>query len=165
MIANYIQGEENIVLFLKKSSNCLDTIEHVGYTLFNLSFCELNKPFLRHVTKSEFIVILKQRSIATQDNLKVQSYLYFTMLKIIVLSYCYNPFVCLKFNHKNERIRQKVKNTSDQVLAWNEIQFLWFNNHSNEIYQVTYFLDWWEKYLLHIYRHPIIQKDIRCFKK
>ena len=127
MIVNYIQGGENIVLFLRKSSNCLDTIEHVGYTLFNLSFCELNKPFLRHVTKSEFIVILKQRSnfkplymtinIATQDNLKSLSYLYFTMLKIIVLSYCYNPFVCLKFNHKNERIRQKVKNTSDQVLA------------------------------------------------
>ena len=153
MIVNYIQGGENIVLFLRKSSNCLDTIEHVGYTLFNLSFCELNKPFLRHVTKSEFIVILKQRS-----------YLYFTMLKIIVHSYCYNPFVCLKFNHKKERIRQKVKNTSDQVLAWNKIQFLWFNNHSNEIYQVTYFLDLWEKYLLHIYRHPIIQKDIRCFK-
>ena len=149
----------------------------MGYTLFNLSFCELNKPFLRHVTKSEFIGILKQRSnfkplymtininIATQDNQKVLSYLYFTMFKIIVHSYCYNPFVCLKFNHKNERIRQKVKNTSDQVLAWNKIQFLWFNNHSNEIYQVTYFLDWWDKYLLHIYRHPIIQKDIRCFKK
>ena len=151
MIVNYIQGMENIVLFLRKSSNCLDTIEHVGYTLFNLSFCELNKPFLRHVTKSEFIVILKQRS-----NFKP---LYMT------ISYCYNPFVYLKFNHKNERIRQKVKNTSDQVLAWNKIQFLWFNNHSNEIYQVTYFLDWWDKYLLHIYRHPIIQKDIRCSKR
>ena len=88
MIVNYIQGGENIVLFLRKSSNCLDTIEHVGYTLFNLSFCELNKPFLRHVTNSEFIVILKQRSN---------------------FSYCYNPFVYLKFNHKMKEYGKKSK--------------------------------------------------------